>query len=146
MFDSVRSRPFGVLLLTVALVAIVASPGCDVFPIFNPPDNTTPPPDTTTPPPDTTTPPPPTGTPAPVNTAPGTPAFGDASGLPGLVVTIQKMTQADTDFVPQFGKNIAVTFTLKTRAGQPIAATDLTRFSTYISGLPAQYQRVLPAE
>lgn len=83
---------------------------------------------------------------AATNNVPGTAAFKADSGLPGMVITIVSVTTADTEFVPQFGKSVAVNFKLATRDGKAIAASDLNRFSTFISGPITHYQRVLAAE
>src|ERR1044071_565328 len=83
---------------------------------------------------------------APINNTPGVAGFSAATELPGMFITIVKVTTANTDSIPQIGKPVAVTFRLATRDGRPISISDISRFSTYISGPTSHYQRVLPAE
>ncbi len=65
------------------------------------------------------------------------------SDLPGTVVTILDVNEGRP---VQVGGPISVTFTLKTKDGDPISIEDLDRFSIYVSGPTNNYQRVIVPE
>ncbi len=73
----------------------------------------------------------------------GQPGLSAGSDLPGTVVTI---TDVSGSSPVQVGGPLTVTFTLKTKAGEPIDFTELSRFSIYVSGPASNYQRVIVPE
>jgi hypothetical protein len=73
----------------------------------------------------------------------GPPGLSAGSDLPGTVITI---TDVNAGLPVQVGGPISVTFTLKTKEGDPISIEGLDRFSIYVSGPTNNYQAVIVPE
>jgi len=131
------------LWVLIAIVAVLIATGCGTTTVPGPEGPQGPAgPQGPTGPTGSTGPQGPSGPAGPQGPA-GEPGLDAGSPLPGTVINILSVNNGGAISA---GQPFNVQFTIKTKAGLPIATSDLARFSIYVSGITGHYQRVIAAE